>query len=48
MLTQSILDELPDHDGPKVIFAASSRVSPTRLKDGGIVFKQTPYAIKVR
>ena len=48
VLTQEILDELPVHDGPKVIYAASNRVSPARLKAGGIGFKQTPYAIKVR
>lgn len=48
VLTQPVLDDLPAHDGPKVIYAASNRVSSTRLKAGGIIFKQTPYAIKVR
>ncbi len=48
VLTPKILDALPAHDGPKVIYAASNRVSPLRLKARGIVFKQTPYAIKVR
>lgn len=48
VLTQTILNALPPHDGPKVIYAVSSRVSPHRLKTLGIVFKQTPYAIKVR
>ena len=48
VLTQPILDDLPPHDGPKVIYAASNRVSPARLKARGIIFKQTPYAIKVR
>ncbi len=48
VLTQPILDSLPEHDGPKVIYAASNRVSPGRLKALGITFKQTPYAIKVR
>ncbi len=48
VLTQKVLDGLPAHDGPKVIYAASNRVSPSRLKARGIVFKQTPYAIKVR
>jgi len=48
VLTQPILDSLPKHDGPKVIYAASNRVSPSRLKARGITFKQTPYAIKVR
>ena len=48
VLTQAILDDLPPHDGPKVIYAVSARVSPQRLKSLGITFKQTPYAIKVR
>ena len=48
VLTQPILDSLPPHDGPKVIYAASNRVSPARLRARGITFKQTPYAIKVR
>ena len=48
VLTQKVLDGLPAHDGPKVIYAASNRVSPSRLKAHGITFKQTPYAIKVR
>ena len=37
VLTQTILDDLPAHDGPKVIYAASNRVSPARLKTRGIV-----------
>lgn len=48
VLTAPILDGLPQHDGPKVIYAVASRVSPQRLKSLGITFKQTPYAIKVR
>jgi hypothetical protein len=46
--TPSILDGLPPHDGPKIIYAVSSRVSPARLKAIGVTFKQTPYAIQVR
>jgi site-specific DNA-methyltransferase (adenine-specific)/adenine-specific DNA-methyltransferase len=48
VLTAPILADLPPHDGPKVIYAVASRVSPQRLKALGITFKQTPYAIKVR
>jgi hypothetical protein len=47
-LTQPILDTLPPHDGPKVIYGVACRISPQRLKALGITFKQTPYAIKVR
>lgn len=48
VLTQPILDTLPPHDGPRVIYGAACRIGPQRLKALGIVFKQTPYAIKVR
>ena len=48
VLTPAILDALPTHDGPKVIYAASNRVSQARLDKLGFKFKQTPYAIKVR
>ncbi len=48
VLTQPILDTLPPHDGPRVIYGTACRIGPQRLKALGIVFKQTPYAIKVR
>lgn len=48
VLTDALLKSLPPHNGPKVVYAVSSRVSPARLKALGITFKQTPYAIKVR
>lgn len=48
VLTQPILDGLPPHDGPKVIYGVACRIGPQRLKALGITFKQTPYAIKVR
>jgi site-specific DNA-methyltransferase (adenine-specific)/adenine-specific DNA-methyltransferase len=48
VLTQPILDGLPPHDGPKVIYGTACRIGPQRLKTLGITFKQTPYAIKVR
>ena len=48
VLTQPILDGLPPHDGPKVIYGTACRIGPQRLKSLGITFKQTPYAIKVR
>ena len=48
VLTDALLKSLPPHDGPKVVYAVSSRISAARLKALGIVFKQTPYAIRVR
>jgi hypothetical protein len=47
ILTQAVLDSLPPHDGPKVIYAAATRLGPAALQRAGIVFKQTPYAIEV-
>jgi len=48
VLTRKILEELPAHDGPKVIYGESSRLSTAALKRLGIVFKQTPYDVKAR
>jgi len=47
VLTQSVLDELPKHEGPKVIYGTACRFSPARLKRENIVFKQIPYEIRV-
>ena len=48
ILTQAVLDSLPSHDGPKVIYAAAVKgLGPAALQRAGIVFKQTPYAIEV-
>jgi site-specific DNA-methyltransferase (adenine-specific)/adenine-specific DNA-methyltransferase len=47
LLTQAVLDLLPPHAGPKVIYAAACRLGAARLARDGIVFKQTPYALEV-
>jgi site-specific DNA-methyltransferase (adenine-specific)/adenine-specific DNA-methyltransferase len=47
ILTRPILAELPPHDGPKIIYAAATRLGPETLRREQIVFKQTPYAIDV-
>jgi adenine-specific DNA-methyltransferase len=47
-LTHAMLAGLPVHDGPKVIYGTSCRLSKTRLKENNIVFKQIPYGIRVR
>jgi hypothetical protein len=46
ILTSSSLAQLPQHKGPKVIYAAGCRLSKARLEREGITFKQTPYAIR--
>ena len=47
VLTGPVLDLLPKHDGPRVIYAAACRLGAPRLQREGIVFKQTPYALDV-
>lgn len=47
ILTKAILDSLPKHDGPKIIYAAATRFGSAALQRANIVFKQTPYAIEV-
>ena len=42
------LDERLPHAGPRVIYGESCRLSATRLKALGIVFKQIPYDIRAR
>jgi len=46
VLTSKILESLPKHNGPKIIFGESNRLSAARLKKESIVFKQIPYEIK--
>ncbi|WP_390582884.1 site-specific DNA-methyltransferase [Erythrobacter sp. MTPC3] len=47
-LLASLSEELPDHDGPWVIYGEACRMSPARLKAAGVTFKQTPYDVKAR
>ena len=46
VLTGKILALLPEHDGPKVIYGTACRLSPVKLREANIVFKQVPYEIK--
>lgn len=46
VLTTRVWDELPSHNGPKVIYGTSCRIGPDRLKRLGIVFKQIPYEVR--
>ena len=47
VLTSSVLEALPLHDGLRVIYAAACRLGVPHLNREGIVFKQTPYALDV-
>ena len=46
VLTGPVLNQLPDHDGPKVVYAAACRLGRNRLATANVVFKQTPYALE--
>ena len=48
VLTRKVLEELPAHDGPRVIYGECSRLGAATLKQLGITFKQTPYDVKAR
>jgi adenine-specific DNA-methyltransferase len=48
VLTAKVLNELPAHDGQKVIYGEACRIGAARLTDLGITFKQTPYDLKAR
>lgn len=46
VLTKAILQSLPEHEGPKVIYGERSMLSAKRLKELNIIFRQTPYDIR--
>lgn len=47
ILTNAILEALPPHDGPKIIYAAATKLGAGALQRANVIFKQTPYAIEV-
>ena len=48
VLTSKLLNSLPEYKGPKVIYGETSRLGSARLEEHRIIFKQTPYDVKVR
>ena len=48
VLTRRVLENLPLWDGAKVIYGERTMLSPQRMKELNIVFKQIPYDIKGR
>lgn len=48
VLTGKLLEILPSHNGPKVIYGETSRLSNERLRRENITFRQIPYDIKAR
>jgi len=47
VLTSKILDNLPPHEGPRVVYGEGCRLGEARLKRAGVTFKQVPYQIRV-
>lgn len=45
-LTRAVLDVLPPHSGPKVIYGTSCRLGQTRMMQEQITFCQIPYALR--
>lgn len=48
VLTQKVLDSLPEYEGKKVIYGEATSMNSEKLKANNIVFKQTPYDVKAR
>jgi len=48
VLTGSVLESLPPHDGPKLIYGETTRFGKARLDAEGITFKQIPYDVRMR
>lgn len=48
VLTRAVLAGLPAHDGPRVIYGTGCTLSPDYLTRRGVIFRQTPYEIRVR
>ncbi len=46
VLTLGVLEALPAHDGPRVVYAEGCTVPPERLAADGVVFKQVPYQLQ--
>jgi adenine-specific DNA-methyltransferase len=46
VLTLGVLETLPAHDGPRVVYAEGCTVPSERLAADGVVFKQVPYQLQ--
>ena len=46
VLTNTVLAQLPPHDGPKIIYGEGCRLGAARLERECITFKQIPYAVR--
>lgn len=46
VLTGTVLESLPPHNGPKIIYGEATLFGQARLEAEGITFKQTPYDVR--
>lgn len=46
VLTSKVLENIPKHNGLKIVFGEANRLGAEKLKKENIVFKQIPYEIK--
>jgi hypothetical protein len=46
VLTTTVLDSLPQHVGPKVIYGEACRLGESRLRAANITFKQVPWEVR--
>lgn len=46
VLTGAVLESLPPHNGPKIIYGEATRFGQAKLEAEGITFKQTPYDVR--
>jgi site-specific DNA-methyltransferase (adenine-specific)/adenine-specific DNA-methyltransferase len=46
VLTRAVLQSLPKHDGPKIIYGTGCLLSEEKLRELGITFRQIPYEVK--
>lgn len=46
VLTGAVLESLPTHKGPKIIYGEATLFGQARLEAEGITFKQTPYDVR--
>jgi adenine-specific DNA-methyltransferase len=47
VLTGAVLDALPPHDGPRVVYGEGCRLGAERLRRAGVTFRQVPYELQV-
>jgi adenine-specific DNA-methyltransferase len=47
VLTRLVLESLPPHGGPKVVYGTGCRLGRERLRREQVTFRQTPYEIRI-